>query len=60
MSVAPGFWAAGPSDQVARRGLAASSRAWGKVSAIQVELLPLAKTDKELVCWLRAEELAVE
>ena len=35
LPVAARFWAGAPSDQVARRGSATSSRAWGKVSAIQ-------------------------
>ena len=44
----PGFWAVSPSDQVARRGLATSLRAHGKLLAVQVELQPPVKTDKEL------------
>ena len=46
----PRFWAVHPGDQVARRGPATSSRAWGKVPTIQVELIPPAKTDEELIC----------
>ena len=56
----PKFWAAGPSDQVARGRLATSSRAWGKAPAVQAESLPLAKTNKGLVYLLQVEELAVE
>ena len=48
MLVAPVFCAAGPSNQVASIGLAASLKAWGKAPAIQVELLLLVKTAKEL------------
>ena len=58
--VAPESWAAKQSDQVGRRGLATSSRAWDKMPAVQVELLPLAKIDKKLTRPLQAEELAVE
>ena len=46
MPAAPRFWAAGPNDQVAKKGLAASSRAQGKVPAIQAELLPLPRQRK--------------
>ena len=49
MPVAPTFWVVGLSDEVARRELATSLRAWGKVLAIQAESTPPAKTDKELV-----------
>ena len=56
----PGFWVAGPNDQVARRGLAASLRALGRAPSIQVELTPLVETDKEMVHQLQVEELAVE
>ena len=57
---APGFWVVGPSDQVAMSGPAISSRAQGKAPTIQPESLPPAETNKELVHWLQAEELAVE
>ena len=60
MPVVPRFWAQGLSDQVARRRLAAISRAWGKAPNIQAELLPLAKIDKEPACWLQADKLAAE
>ena len=60
MPVAPGFWIVGPSDQVARRGPAASSRAQGKVPAIQEELPSPAKMDEKLAHQLQAEELAAE
>ena len=60
MPMAPLFWAVGPSDQVARRGLATSSRAQGKMPIIQAEWMPPAKTDKELSCWLQVEELEAE
>ena len=52
MPVVPRFWVVGPSDQVARRGPAASLRAQGKMLAMQVELPPLAELDEELVCQL--------
>ena len=57
---APRSWVVDPSDQVARRGLTASSRAPGKVPAVQAELLTPAETGKELACQLQVEELAVE
>ena len=50
MPVAPEFWVAGLSDQVARIRPSASLRAQCKAPTIQVELLPLAKMDEELVC----------
>ena len=34
MLAVPQFWVMVPSNQVARKGLAASSRAWGKVLAV--------------------------
>ena len=37
LPVAPGFWAGGPSNQVARREPATSSRARGKAPTVQVE-----------------------
>ena len=52
MPVVPRFWVVGPSDQVARRGPAASLRAQGKMLAMQVELPPLAELGEELVCQL--------
>ena len=55
LPAAPGFWVGGPSEQVAGRELATSSRARGKAPAVQAEQLPLAKTDKELACWLQVE-----
>ena len=51
---------ADPSDQMARRRLGTSSRAWGKAPTIQAALLPPTEMDKELVCQLQAEELVVE
>ena len=60
MPAVPRFWAVGPSNQVARRGLAASWRAQGKAPTIQAELAPPAEIEKELVCQLQAEELAIE
>ena len=50
MPVVPRFWVVGPSDQVARRGLAYSLRARGKAPAVQTGPISPAKTDKELVC----------
>ena len=50
MHEVPKFWAEGPSIQVARIGPAASSKARGRVLAIQVELLPPAEIHKELAC----------
>ena len=54
MPAVPRFWAVGPSEQVARRGLAASLRAQGKVPAIQLEFKPPAEIDEELVCQIQA------
>ena len=45
------FWATGPSIQVARRGLPASSKSRGKAPAIEVALLS-PEIDEELVWWL--------
>ena len=50
MPAVPRFCIADLSDQMASRGLAASSRAQGKVPTIQADLMAPAKTDKELVC----------
>ena len=50
MLPAPRFWAAGPSDQVPRRGLVASLRARVKAPTIQAKLWLPADIDKELVC----------
>ena len=58
MPAAPGFWVVSPSDQVARRGQAASLRS--RVKAVQMESTAPAKTEKEVVCQLQVEELAVE
>ena len=41
-------------------GRATSLRARGKIPTIQVEYPPLAEMDKELACWLQAEEVVVE
>ena len=60
MPVVPGFWVVGLSDQVARRGSAASSRAQAKVPTIQAESPPPVEMNKELVYQLQAEELAME
>ena len=60
ISVVPGFWAVGPSDEVAKRGPATNSTAQGKTPAIQAESILLAKTDEELVCHLQVEKLVVE
>ena len=46
MPVVPGFWAAGPIYQVARKSLTADLRAQGKVPAIQAELLPQPRQTK--------------
>ena len=43
--VVPRIWAMGPSDELASRRPATSSKAWGKVPTIQAEPAPLAKTD---------------
>ena len=51
MPVIPEVWAAGTSDEVTGRGLAASSRALGKAPIMQAGPVPLAKTDKGLACW---------
>ena len=32
----------------------------GKAPTVQIESMPLAKTDKELSCWLQVEELVAE
>ena len=48
MPAVPQFGVAGPSDQLARRVLAASLRAWGKAPAIQVKSPLPAEMDKEL------------
>ena len=45
---------------MARRGLAASLRAWGKAHTMLLELMPPAKTDQELACQLKVEEPVVE
>ena len=50
--VAARFWAMGPSDEVAGRGLATSLRAKGKATAMQAGPASPAKTNKELVCQL--------
>ena len=60
MLMVPQFWVVGLSDQVARSGSAANSRAQGKAPTIQAEPMPLTKTDKELVCQFQAEELVAE
>ena len=60
LPAAPRFWVGGPSDQVDGREPAWSLRAQNKAPAIQVEKTPLAEMDKELVCRLQAEEVAVE
>ena len=51
MPVVPRFWAVALSDQVARRGLAASSRAHSKAPTVQVESAPSVKIDVKLACW---------
>ena len=60
MPVVLGFWVVGLSDQAARRGPGASSRAWAKAPTIQAELMPPAETDKELVRLNQAQELVAE
>ena len=46
----PEFWAMGPSVHVAGWEPPASSRAKGKVPAMQVVLMPPAEMDEEIVC----------
>ena len=58
--VMPGFCTMGASDEVAAWGMAASLRAQGKASNVQVRSVPPAKTDEELVCWLYAKEVLME
>ena len=60
MPAAPEFWAMGPSVCVARWGLPASSRARGKVPAMQTVPMPLVEIDEELVWQLQEEEVVTE
>ena len=48
----------GPSTEVARRGIAISQRAQGKVPTMQVGQEPPALTNEQLVCQLLVEEVA--
>ena len=50
----------GPSDQVSQSGLVTSSRAWGKVPSVEVELPPPAEMEKELAHRLQVQKLAAE
>ena len=54
------FWATGPSIRLARWGPPISSRAWGKVPAIQVVPAAPAEIEEKLVWWLQEEEVVVE
>ena len=59
MPIGNGFWLSGLSTWVARWGPPASSKARGKVPAIQVVQLP-PETDKELMQWFQQEEVVAE
>ena len=57
MPLGPRFWHPGQSIRVVRRGLPASSKAWGKVPTVE---LPPPEVDKELVLQPQQEKVAAE
>ena len=58
--VAPEFWSTVLGVYIAKWGPPTSSRAQGKVSAIQAAPTPPVEMDKELTWWLQEEEVTAE